>query len=314
MKQRLLSFLVLMLGLLLFSSPDLSAGHGKGIDSIWVKNQNATHIKMGWNNVSDAIQYNIVIQGEGQEYTFKTGNTWWKINKDFLINNDGDVIKFEVTVLRGDGTYSVPFGGPLVEVEIIYDRCDDADFDLEEQYFIYGNLGTTASTLVTMEKPIQGECFRDYRDYHHGEFDNGPISNDPYIPDCNASCINSYAPKGHLYGLFATLNYHSYIYAYRNDICGPAKTGDTPTEIPQLYHLSPNPLSNSLFVSQAMYETSDAHNILRIYNSQGKLMIEQQLDDAVTTEVDTESLPTGIYISNILRDGEIVQKSKLLKL
>ncbi len=310
MKQRILSILILLLGLFFITgSAQLSAQSPKiGIDSIFVKNQNDTHLKLGWNSVPGALKYHIALQGQGPRYTFTTTNTWWKINKDFLENNDGDVITFDVTVDYGGGTVSHPFGGPLVEVEIIYDKCDQASFDLNTQYLIY--IGRNA-----MDDRMFGSCFKEYKGYVHDAYAEGEIMNDSYIPNCNASCINSYPGKRqHFMSIFHDFSDHSYIYEYSRYVCSEyQKTSDTPTELPQLYHLSPNPLSNSLWVSQSIFEDSDSHNILRIYNSQGRLMIEQQLDDAITTEVNTESLPAGIYITNIVRDGEIVQKAKLLK-
>lgn len=70
----------------------------------------------------------------------------------------------------------------------------------------------------------------------------------------------------------------------------------------------PNPATNHITIESP---TSFVKGVLIIYNIKGQKLIEQSLSDS-STEVDTRSFASGVYIVKVLNDNNMIEEKKLI--
>ena len=78
---------------------------------------------------------------------------------------------------------------------------------------------------------------------------------------------------------------------------------------PQEYEVAvfPNPGKNYLQIRTGTYPTK-----LQIFNIKGQMVLEEEIRQNTTT-IQTQSLSTGTYVWQLLKDGEVVEKDKWVK-
>ncbi|PTB94662.1 hypothetical protein C9994_11935 [Marivirga lumbricoides] len=72
----------------------------------------------------------------------------------------------------------------------------------------------------------------------------------------------------------------------------------------------PNPSSEYLTLKTNLLEIKNQN--YQVYNSQGKIMMEKGIQSDETV-IDTQALPDGVYLFNVLTNGQLIKSFKIIK-
>ncbi len=312
MKQKLFAILLVILASLCCMYQQAQAQNPPGIKELTIKNVTDSHIKFGWAQMPGAKSYRIALSTSTQTWKYSTVNNWTKVSQTLLKNNKDEPVMLAIIVVYDDNYVSLPYFSPLVEVEIIYDVCNKGT--------ILQN--TDNLVLVTDGKPvgsIGGDCLCDYSEYTTVYFNNFLTLPAHHVPtDCDIACHSEYLQDSYPERRYFTdiLLDHGMIYpdSYAGEYCNDsAKTAEQYEQPEQAVFVtfSPNPFTNECSVSSPFMDDSRA--LLQIYNSSGKLILERELTGTYESTINTDSFTPGVYLANVIRNGQVQQQTKLLK-
>ena len=73
-----------------------------------------------------------------------------------------------------------------------------------------------------------------------------------------------------------------------------------------ILQISPNPAHNKIRIQH------QKSGILQLYNPQGKMLLQQHLNETGQQTIDITHLPVGVYVYEFLVDGRAVENGKLV--
>ena len=77
-----------------------------------------------------------------------------------------------------------------------------------------------------------------------------------------------------------------------------------------LQALYPNPANHQVYLQ---WQDTNDYDTFRLFDLQGKLLIETNLQAQTSLTINTSKLTEGIYITTISKDGVIIEQRKLIK-